>query len=133
MKSLTMPEFFSDRDADVLHRIIREVLSARAKFPDSTASMTALTEEVGELAKAMLEEPWQRVVAEAVQVAAMAIRVATEGDSALTETRRARIGARFKKGDLKGDGADAGLGPRCPYLGCSDPVNARPPCALCYE
>lgn len=49
--------------------------------------MAALTEEVGELAKALLSEPWERVVAEAVQVAAMAIRVAEEGDSTFAEYR----------------------------------------------
>lgn len=45
--------------------------------------MTALTEEVGELAKALLDESDQRVYEEAVQVAVMALRVATEGDPSL--------------------------------------------------
>jgi hypothetical protein len=70
----------------------REVTRARKKFPRPDALMTALTEEVGELAKAMLDEPSVRVVAEAIQVAAMACRVAMEGDPTLDETRKLRIG-----------------------------------------
>jgi NTP pyrophosphatase (non-canonical NTP hydrolase) len=50
----------------------------------------ALVEEVGELAKALMEHDrglgtsTQQVLREAVQVACMAIRVATEGDSNFT-------------------------------------------------
>lgn len=67
--------------------VAQELARARSKFPNSWGSMTALTEEVGELAKAMLDESPERVHAEAVQVAVMACRVACEGDSTLTELR----------------------------------------------
>lgn len=62
-----------------------EIERARRKFPDQTIETTliALTEEVGELAQAYLhigegKGSRQRVHDEAVQVAVMAMRVATE-------------------------------------------------------
>lgn len=66
--------------------VVEELGRARAKFPLSNLSMAALTEEVGELAQALLkwragDWPWARVVEEATQVAAMAQRVAVEGDA----------------------------------------------------
>lgn len=75
---------------DFLREVKAELQRARAKFPDSSGSMTALTEEVGELAKALLDEPLVRVRKEAVQVAVMAIRVAIDGDPTLNEYRRKR-------------------------------------------
>ena len=99
--------------------VAEEVIRARKKFPDSYGAMCALTEEVGELAKAAMDEPYHRVYKEAVQVAAMAARMACEGDPSLDRIREAR-----------------NAGPRersCPYAGCSDPWLQRPPCALCYE
>lgn len=110
MISYTTQQFLRDVHA--------EVERAREKFPDPDASMTALTEEVGELAQAFLDKPWTEVYKEAVQVAAMALRVATEGDPTLGETRA-------KRGN--------GDGPRCPYKGCPNGQTARPPCGLCYE
>lgn len=82
------------RTAAIANDIVDEVKAARAKFPDPRLSLAALTEEVGELAQAALElerlDPnaplrvafarAHDVYREAVQVAAMAIRVATEGD-----------------------------------------------------
>lgn len=73
----------SNPDTVFTARVAAELQAARSKFPSSTKSMCALTEEVGELAKALLDESWERVQAEAVQVAAMAQRVATEGDDTL--------------------------------------------------
>jgi len=74
----------------VLADIEAELNKARSKFPDNAHVMNALTEEVGELAQALLHinfEPGKKghedVYKEAVQVAVMAIRVATEGDSTL--------------------------------------------------
>lgn len=72
---------------ELAEEIERELAKARKKFPDSTCSMTALTEEVGELAKALLDESADRVRQEAVQVAVMAIRVATEGDASIDAYR----------------------------------------------
>lgn len=64
-----------------------ELASARQKFPSSECSLAALTEEVGELAKAALSEPMRNVVKEAIQVAVMACRVAVEGDETLDNYR----------------------------------------------
>ena len=99
--------------------VAKEVMRAQAKFPDSYGAMCALTEEVGELAKAAMDEPYDHVYREAVQVAAMAARIACEGDPSLDCIRKNRK-----------------AGPRersCPYVGCSNPWLHRPPCALCYE
>lgn len=78
--------------------VAREVDRARAKFPKPDALLTALTEEVGEVAKAMLDESAAHVRAEAIQVAAMALRLALEGDPTLDELRKSRgldqVGAR---------------------------------------
>lgn len=65
-----------------------ELTNARRKFPSANFSMLALIEEVGELSQAVLKHAagkWEvtRVFDEAVQVAAMAIRVATENDNSL--------------------------------------------------
>lgn len=73
---------------NIMDEIAAELTRARRKFPDAIACTTALTEEVGELSKALLDECPERVRKEAIQVAVMAIRVATEGDSALEEIRR---------------------------------------------
>lgn len=69
-----------------------ELERARAKFPGTWQVMNALTEEVGELANALLEQDYQKgygsaavlndaVRKEAIQVAAMAIRLLEEGDT----------------------------------------------------
>jgi hypothetical protein len=72
-------------DYDFLNDVRDEVDRARRKFPGTNLVLAALTEEVGELAQAMLkrragkmtdEDVWK----EAVQVAAMALRCAVEGD-----------------------------------------------------
>jgi len=81
----------SDKDQQFLADVADELARARAKFPSSYLVLAALTEEVGELAQAMLYEragkgnangkdPKRHVWDEAVQVAAMALRVAVEGD-----------------------------------------------------
>lgn len=62
-----------------------EIMRARKKFPENEHQLAALTEEVGELAQALIDNSMgtltpNRVYWEAIQVAAMAIRVAEEGD-----------------------------------------------------
>lgn len=81
---------FGSPETDFLEAVWDEVRRARAKFTSSSGAMCALTEEVGELAKAVLDEPWANVRAEAVQVAAMALRVALDGDPTLYPIRRVR-------------------------------------------
>lgn len=72
-------------DKKFVEDVAAELLKARAKFPSSALSLAALTEELGELARAMLhlragKTPAEHVWQEAVQVAAMVQRVAVEGD-----------------------------------------------------
>lgn len=71
----------------VLSRLIRDELhNARQRFPPPDKTLVSLGEEYGELCQAMLDHDRDgsktpvQVLREAVQVAAMAIRVATEGD-----------------------------------------------------
>jgi NTP pyrophosphatase (non-canonical NTP hydrolase) len=62
--------------------VAEEVMRARAKFPSNEHLLAALMEEVGELAKALLEgESVERIRAEAAQVACVAVRIIEEGDS----------------------------------------------------
>lgn len=70
--------------------VVNEVIKARKKFPSSMCSMTALMEEVGELAKAYLDEPIENIYKEGVQVACMAARVVLEGDPSIDEYRNSR-------------------------------------------
>lgn len=73
-------------DERIAYSIDGELMGAKAKFPTNEFLLPALVEEVGELAKAMMEHTRgtgeaQRVFDEAIQVAAMAIRIAEEGSS----------------------------------------------------
>lgn len=62
--------------------VAAEVARARAKFPGADHMYGALAEEVGEVAKSLLEEhDRDDLRAECVQVAAMAQRLAEEGDN----------------------------------------------------
>ena len=73
-----------------LAEVILEVARAKRLFPKPDGLMTALTEEVGEVARAVLDETDERIREECVQVAAMAMRLAEEGDPTLTELRARR-------------------------------------------
>lgn len=64
-----------------------ELKRARAKFPGDTITTIALGEEVGELSKALLDEPGANVWKEAVQTATMAARVAIDGDNSVDAWR----------------------------------------------
>lgn len=66
--------------------VIVEMQRARAKFPSNEYKLAALTEEVGEVANAFLENAYGKkgavaVWEECVQVASCALRLATEGDA----------------------------------------------------
>ena len=63
-----------------------ELTKARTKFPSPNKNFIALVEEVGELAKDLLEDK-ASFKQEAIQVAVMAIRVLEEGDSDFTFTQ----------------------------------------------
>lgn len=59
-----------------------EISRARSKFPDNKHLFAALVEEVVELAKELLEKGnTAHARYEAMQVACVAIRIMTEGDS----------------------------------------------------
>lgn len=74
----------------MLQLAYRECSRAREKFPENDITLHALHEEVGELAKACLDEPGLKVFSEAIQVMAMAMRVAIDGDDSLVEWRKKR-------------------------------------------
>lgn len=63
--------------------VIEELERARSKFPENEKNLAALSEEAGEVVKAMLDygPGSKELVQECVQVASMALRVAIEGDS----------------------------------------------------
>lgn len=69
-------------EAITMKAIEAEVIRARLKFPGNAKLLAALTEEVGELAKAMLQRRGKdEIQREAIQVACVAIRIVEEGDS----------------------------------------------------
>lgn len=75
------PKLHPDLDLDrIMYCVMAELIYARAKFPDNKTNFTALVEEVGELAEALLKKDTKAVFAEAVQVVVMAIRVLQEPD-----------------------------------------------------
>lgn len=75
---------------EALRDVSCEITRARNKFPTNELLMVALAEEVGELAKALMDESPDSIYAEAIQVACVAIRIATEGDSTIEEWRGCR-------------------------------------------
>jgi len=74
-------------DGLVIRMIKDELVAARDAFPGDTHMLAALVERVGEVSRGLMEHDrglgttTQQVLREAVQVAAMAVRLATEGDS----------------------------------------------------
>ena len=80
----------SDDAIVFLAEVYRELRRAHVKFPEPDGTIAALAEEVGELAKAYLQESLTNVYKEAVQVATVALRVATEGDPTLDKIRGRR-------------------------------------------
>jgi len=81
-----MRDEFELADESFVTELLEQVRKARQKFPQPNPTVAALTEEVGELSQALLHiregkhADWWRVWNEAVQVACMALRAATEGD-----------------------------------------------------
>lgn len=85
-------------DLVFLQDVMKELTRARAKFPGNTLQMMALSEEVGELAQALIDHRMGKqtardVYAEAVQVAAMAVRVAVDGDNSTAYLGVESVGA----------------------------------------
>ena len=81
----------TDEQIDTFLNCVRlELMHALDEFPDPAGSMAALTEEVGEVAKALLDEPQEDVHTECVQTAVVALRVAVQGDPSLDPIRLAK-------------------------------------------
>lgn len=70
----------NQEDMNFMQAVLQEVQRARKKFPTNELLFAALVEEVGEAAKSLQDETREQLVAELVQVAAMALRLAVEGD-----------------------------------------------------
>ena len=63
-----------------------QVLRGRRKFPANRLMLAALAEEVGELARALLQRKARGdVESEAIQVAAVAMRIFEEGDASFAD------------------------------------------------
>ena len=81
---------------EFLNDVSREVARARELFPGNDKQLHAFTEEAGEVTKAMLDQYYGgkgvddvKIYRECVRAAAMACRVATEGDREFTYGRQA--------------------------------------------
>ncbi len=80
----------SDPVEDFLDQVRAELTRARALFPGDRIMTLAMAEEVGELVKAVLDEPAANVRKEAVQTAVMAARVVLDGDGSVNDWRAAK-------------------------------------------
>lgn len=77
-----MSELVRAKDRAFVEETLAEVARARAKHPGRKHLLGALTEEVGEVSKALLEgEPVSALKAECIQVACVALRLAVELDA----------------------------------------------------
>lgn len=81
MKSKT-PE-----STEFLGKVLREYENALDLFPSHSLNTIALMEEVGEPARALLDETKERIVEEAIQVAALAMKIALHGDDSVDRVR----------------------------------------------
>jgi len=74
---------------EALVEVSSEVNRARNKFPTNLHLLAALMEEVGELAKELLEHGnTAHARTEAMQVACVAVRIMTEGDEDFGNNQR---------------------------------------------
>lgn len=86
---------------DAFCDIRAELANARSKFPNAEHTLAALVEEVGEAAQALLKLHYENgnhghIYEECIQVAVMAIRLATEGDSTFSDYEPGR-GYKYSK------------------------------------
>lgn len=80
----------SQKTADLIDEMIRELARARAKFPGKNVTFAAFVEEVGEVATALFEESRAELRKEAVQAAVMALRIVLDGDHTFDAWRAAK-------------------------------------------
>ena len=90
--AMKLPRYMDPRPEQALvAEILAELARARHKYPaDGNCTMLALGEEYGEVCRAVGEESRDRVRSEAVQVAAMAMRIVLDGDPTLDRWRADR-------------------------------------------
>lgn len=85
-----MSKDITEADAEFLRAVGDEAVRARGLFPSPIALALALAEEAGEVAKALQDEPAENVRTECIQLAAMALRLAVEGDPSIDGLRAMR-------------------------------------------
>ncbi len=86
---------FKGRANEFLNNVRNEMERIQEKWPSNENNLAALTEEVGELAKAMLEREYEpkkgihrgEIYREAVQVAAVALKIALFGDDCFSKSK----------------------------------------------
>lgn len=67
-------------DSEFITDLTRELKRARVKHPTPHAMLAAIGEETGEVCQAIMDKPWSEVRKECLHLAAVALRLATEGD-----------------------------------------------------
>lgn len=79
--------------SSTVEALLKEIVQAKTKFPGSERLMAALLEEVGELAEELLKDQWdyKKLVAEALQVACVAVRVSEELEAITLRERRLSV------------------------------------------
>ena len=82
--------FDRSNDGDFLTKVSVEVTKSRRKYPSPDALSLAVAEEAGEVARALTKESAERVYDECVDLAIVAMRLATEGDSFIDKYRSDR-------------------------------------------
>ena len=80
----------NEQATNLLGEVLSELKYARAKFPNPDGNFAAFIEEVGELGKAIIEEPKRNVKAEAIQCVVMAMRIVLDGDPTYDKLREDR-------------------------------------------
>lgn len=85
------PEF--SKEQLLFSEVLQELKRARLLHPAPNAHMGALVEEIGEVSKALMYEPWTGVRQEAVQAIAMLVRLVLEGDCTFVDWRRLWVSA----------------------------------------
>jgi NTP pyrophosphatase (non-canonical NTP hydrolase) len=85
MLDLSKAQTSEQADYFFVSRVIDEARRARLRFPAPNTTFAAATEELGEVAKALMDlqagrDTRDHFVEECVQLAAMALRMAIEGD-----------------------------------------------------
>ena len=83
--------YFGSPQPESVCDLAEELVRARDKFPGNALLLAALVEEVGELARALLQRQGkEQVRKEALQVACVAVRIYEEGDATFEDVTDAQ-------------------------------------------